>query len=129
MLDPRQFGMGDPHEHPEANQSDPERYPRAAEITSTEFLMTIEAIQANEDRYSVLFKQARDLAEEMNIVRAERQIIDTKFWRAIREQYPHVVTDGQCGMGYRKHDGKFYVVSWGDEDKRENYTTPTQEEN
>ena len=84
-------------------------------------------MQANDDRQSELQRQAREIMEELTIVKAERQIMETKFWRAIREQYPQVITEGQCGMGYRKHGDKFYVVSWGDvEPTREN---PTEEEN
>lgn len=120
MFDMRQFFGGDQHEHPECAFSDPAKYPRSAEITNTEFLMTIQAMTANDERQAVLMKQAREIGEEITIVRAERQIIETKFWRAIREQYPSVATEGQCGMGYRKHEDKIFLVSWGDEDRQDN---------
>lgn len=122
MFDMRQFFGGDQHEHPECASSDPTKYPRSAEITDTGFLMTIQAMQANDDRQMVLNKQAREIMEELTIVKAERQIMETKFWRAIREQYPFVATEGQCGMGYRQHDGKIFLVSWGDEEAQENTT-------
>jgi hypothetical protein len=125
MIDPMRFffGQGDPHEHPESLQSDPSKYPRAAEITNTEFLMTIQTMQANDDRQMELNRQAREIMEELSIVKAERQIMETKFWRALRETYPQVITENQCGMGYRKYDGKLFVVSWGDEIERENLHT------
>ena len=120
MFDMARFFGGDQHEHPESHQSDPSKYPRAVELTDTEFLMAIEAMQANDDRQAVLGRQAREIMEELSIVKAERQIAETKFWRAIREQYPLVATEGQCGMGYRQHDGKFFLVSWGDEETQDN---------
>jgi hypothetical protein len=130
MIDPMRFffGQGDQHgEHPESLQSDPSKYPRASEITDTEFLMTIQTMQANDDRQMELNRQAREIMEELSIVKAERQIMETKFWRALREMYPQVITENQCGMGYRKYDGKLFVVSWGDEIERENLHT--EEEN
>lgn len=124
----RFFGSGDQHEHPECSSSDPSKYARAAEITDPDFIMTIETMQANDERQTVLGRQAREIMEELSIVKAERQIMETKFWRAIREKYPTVVTENQCGMGYRKHDGKIFLVSWGDEDNGQDHTSQEEGE-
>lgn len=105
--------LGGNHEHPESQSSNPADYPRAAEITDTEHLMAIQAMQINTDRQTALSVKLRDLMEEMNLARAEREVMNVKFWRSIREAFPHVVVDQQCGMGYRQHEGKCYVVSWG----------------
>ena len=126
-FDMARFFGGDQHDHPESHQSDPSKYARSMEITDTEFLMAIESMQANDDRQAVLGRQAREIMEELSIVKAERQIAETKFWRAIREKYPTVVTENQCGMGYRKHDGKLWLVSWGDEDEQA-HTTQEEDE-
>ncbi len=128
MIDPMRFffGQGDPHEHPESLQSNPAKYARASEITDTNFLMTLETMQVNDNRQAELSRQAREIMEELSIVKAERQIMETKFWRALRETYPRVITENQCGMGCRKFDGKFYVVSWGDVEEQD--TPHTEEE-
>ena len=106
------FGGGD-HVHPESLSHNPADYPHAVEVTDGEAIMAIETMHANQQRQHELMEQIRVLVEDLNIARAERQIMDTRFWRAMREKHPVALSADSCGMGYRKFDGKYYLVSWG----------------
>jgi hypothetical protein len=107
------FGAIPPHKHPEQDSNNPSDFPRATEIADSDCLMAISSLEANTKRQQVLFEQLRELTDELNIVRAERQIIDTKLYRRLRELYPEVSKPVSCGMGWRRWDGKTYYVGWG----------------
>lgn len=128
-IDPRQwFGPQDGHEHPETQQNDPEKYARSAEITETSHLMAIQALDANHKALEELLRRYRDLTEEINIARAERTIMDTKFWREMREQFPQVLDEKQCGAGYRTFEERVYLVSWGGDEINEGDQPQPREE-
>lgn len=107
------FGQQGGHEHPEIHYLDPAKFPRSAEITDDNLRMALTQMDMNDEKQTTLNVALNRLMEELNMARAERVILDTKFWREIREKFPTVAIDKQCGMGYRKWDGKFFLVSWG----------------
>lgn len=101
------------HEHPEARSSDPSQYPRAVRITDDEMKMAITKMDLNTEQQAALNRKLSELMDELNIARAERVVVETKFWREMREKFPLIVIDRQCGMGLRKWDGEYWLVSWG----------------
>src|SRR5258708_7011191 len=95
-------------------ETDPSKYARSAEITDSDTLMLLSEIVVKDEAAQRIMAQMRELQESLALLGGERQVLNVKIFRRLRELYPHVaqVENHAQPYGYRRHNETYYFVSW-----------------
>lgn len=106
------FPGGNPNQNPP--WTDPAKFPRAAPIQDEESLLRIAQIERLLEQFRECKEEIVRLNEQLAIVQADMDAQKARLFPTLRKLHPDVINPG-TGYGWRKHDGRYYVVGWDEE--------------